>query len=322
MARVSETSGSTEAVIPLNELHGCPVWTESGERLGTVRNVDTDADGRIVSLDVRDRWMFGSHHIVPAQGMRMQDGGIVVPTASAVDVNAVDSRRDVLRDTDGDVGVERSRAVAPVFLAGREGARRSFGGLDLVGSFFGALVTIASIVLIGGLLAAIFDTQVAAFDTSLDSFDAVTASALLVGAATLFLSCFLGGWAAGRSARFDGPGNGLMSVVMVLVLGVVFAALGANVADKWDIFAGADFPTFVSDDYALWGTIALGVALVLMLLGGALGGALGESWHRRADRAMLDVVSPSGATTTDRVGSPVASQDPLVVDPIDRDRLS
>jgi hypothetical protein len=36
-----------------------------------------------------------------------------------------------------------------------------------------------------------------------------------------------------------------------------------------------------------------------MLLGAAVGGALGEAWHRRADRAMLDVVAADDIDTSD-----------------------
>jgi hypothetical protein len=206
-------------------------------------------------------------------------------------------------------------AIAPVLLAGREGARSRFGGLDLVASFFGGLVTFASVVLIGGILAAIFGTGEVRFDTSLDSFSSITSQTLLVGGATLLLASLLGGWCAGRGSRFDGIGNGMMSVVWVLAIGVALGALGAWAGNKYDVYANTNLPRFVSDNYALWGSVAFAAALVLMLVGGALGGAIGERWHRRADRAMMDVVPVNAGATTvpGQVGSSDTAQ-PVVVD--------
>jgi hypothetical protein len=267
--------------------------------------------------------MLGPHHEVSAIGMRIDHGDVIVPAGAVLDDKVEDKvDRSLASDeaaSEQVVPVPASSvdsrpntgfAPAPVLLAGREGARGKFGGLDLVGSFFGALVTIASLVLIGGVLGAIFGEEAARIDTSLNSVDAVTTTSLLVGAATILVSCFLGGWAAGRSARFDGAANGVMTVVWVLGIGVALAALGAWVGSEYDVFANVALPTFVTDEFALWGSVALAVALVLMLIGGAIGGALGESWHRRADRAMLDVVSvddraqaPAGI-----VGSPATSQ--------------
>lgn len=287
----------TQVVMPVSELHGRTVWSEAGERIGVVRGVHQDDDGRIVALDVRERWMLGPHHEVPATGMRIDDGDVIVP-AGIVDVDDDSAERS--RRTEHRRSIGRF-AHAPVLLAGREGARGRFGGLDIVGSLFGALVTIASLVLVGGVLAAVFGSDAASIDTSLDSFDAVTTETMLIGAATIFLSCFLGGWAAGRSARFDGAANGMLTVVWVLAIGVALAGLGALLGDEYDIFGNsADLPRFVTDEFALWGSVAFAVTLVLMLVGGALGGALGESWHRRADRAMLDVVS-----VDDRAQEPV-----------------
>jgi hypothetical protein len=314
----TEDSTSTQVVMPVGDLHGRTVWTESGDRVGVVKGVRHDEDGRITSFDVRERWMLGKHHEVSAAGMRIDQGDVIVPT-SAVDIDheaveegrAVEQRR---RTT--------SFAHAPVLLAGREGARGRFGGLDLVGSFFGALVTIAGLVLVGGVLAAIFGTQAGVIDSSLDNVDAITTEALIITGVTLFVACFLGGWAAGRSARFDGVGNGLMSVVWVLVIGVVLGALGAWLGDEYDVFANVDLPTIQTDEFAMWGSVALVAALVLMLFGGAIGGALGESWHRRADRAMLDVVAVDEGARNQAgiVGSPATAQpvDDSDAVPVDR----
>ncbi len=308
-----EDTGDTQVVMPLADLNGSTIWTEAGDRVGKVSEVRQDDDGRIVSFTVRERWMLGPRREVSASGMRIDRGDVIVPAASVlpdIDEDEVAEEREEAQERARARRPIGNFAHAPVLLAGREGARSRFGGLDVVGSLFGALVAIASLVLVGGVLGAIFGSDVAEIDTSLNSFDAITSETLLVAAATIFVSCFLGGWAAGRSARFDGVANGMMTVVWVLAIGVVLAAVGAWAGDEYDVFANSDLPRFVTDDFAMWGSVAFAAALVLMLVGGALGGALGESWHRRADRAMLDVVSVDdrAQATTGIVGSPAASQ--------------
>lgn len=317
-----EDTGATQVVMPLADLHGSTVWSESGDRVGKVSEVHQDDDGRIVSFTVRERWMLGKQRQVSASGMRIDRGDVIVPASAILpegaDEHERDVERDVERDEDREAERERARsrrpvgsvAQAPVLLAGREGARSRYGGLDIVGSLFGALVTIASLVLVGGVLGAIFGSAPALIDTSLDSLDAVLTESLIVAGATIFLSSFLGGWAAGRSSRFDGVANGVMAVVWVLAIGIALAAVGVWLGDEYDVFANVDLPSFSTDEFALWGSVAFIGALVLMLLGGALGGALGESWHRRADRAMLDVVSVDDRAqgTAGNVGSPATSQ--------------
>jgi hypothetical protein len=79
-------------------------------------------------------------------------------------------------------------------------------------------------------------------------------------------------------------------VLWVLGIGVALGALGAWAGDEYDVFAASNLPRFATDDIAVWGSVAFVAAFVLMLLGAVVGGALGEAWHRRADRAMLEVV--------------------------------
>lgn len=275
---------TTTTVMSVHDLRGRPVWTEGGERLGVVRDVLLGADGHVETLRVRDRWMFGPVRDVSAAGMVVDQGDAVVPDAASTVVEAEDERAHGTHLTTPRTG------RSTVLLSGREGARGRFGGLDLLGSLFGALATIGSLVIVGGLLAAIFGTDALVVDTSLDSIDLVTDEAMLVGAATIFLSFLIGGWAAGRSARFDGVANGLMSVAWVLLLGLGLGALGAFVGDEYDVFVGAGLPSFETDELATWGIVAFLAAFALMLVAAALGGALGEAWHRRADRSMLDVV--------------------------------
>ncbi|MCZ4495863.1 MAG: hypothetical protein JWM25_446 [Thermoleophilia bacterium] len=286
-------SNDANVVMSVSELHGRVVVDEDGERLGVVRDVVSADDGRITDLEVRGRWMLGSSRTIPASGMRMEDGEIVVPRSAVPQPTQHERSR-----------VAPARAAGmPMLLSGREGARGRFGGVDVIGSLFGALVAIASLVLIGGVLAAIFGADGAVFDTSIDSFGDVFNEATIIGAVTLFTAFLLGGWAAGRSSRFDGPANGMLVTVWFLLIALALGGLTAWLGNEYDVLAATNLPQFSNDDWAVAGAIGALIALGLMLLGGAIGGALGEGWHRRADRAMLDVVPVSDAPSDQVVAS-------------------
>ncbi|MCW2925238.1 MAG: hypothetical protein JWM98_2642 [Thermoleophilia bacterium] len=293
--RSEEVSGTTDVVMPVSDLRGRSVWTDDGERIGTIRSVEHDEDGRIVAFEVRERWMLGPHHTVAARGMRFDDGDVVLPVSAVVEMETREARGDTSRRRSTNVRRDTTATAAPVFIQGREGARGRFGGLDVLGSFVGGLVIIAAVVLVGGVLAAIFGTGSVNVDTSLDSFNAVTSGALLVGAATLFVSALLGGWAAGRASRFDGVGNGLAAAVWALAMGVGFGLLGWAFGNDYDVYANTNLPRFTTDEFALWGGIAFALAIVLLLVGGMLGGMIGELWHRRVDRSLMSSVAVDGA---------------------------
>lgn len=322
MARhTKDMSGATldhGIAMPVDELRGRAVWTESGDRVGTLKNFRTDSDGRIVSLDVRHGWMFGHHHEVDASSMRMEGGDVVVP-ASAV------SPRDGERRTPSDADATATatamprtgHGTSPVLLAGRSGARSRYGGLDPAAGLIGALAAIASFVLLGGLLAALFDTDVLSLDTGATSWDVLTSTPVLVGAAALALSLFIGGWAAGRSARFDGARNGMSVVGWLLLIGALFAVAGAVFGEKYDLFSSSSLPNVDWNDVGTAGLIGLLAGLAIMLVSSALGGALGSMRNRRIDRHMLDVVQvgPEGGRDDRSRGHSTVASDRTYVAP-------
>ncbi len=282
------TDPQLEVMLPVGDLHARVVWTESGERLGLVRGVRTDERGHVTTLVVREGWILGRDHEVPAGGMRIDHGDLVVPRSAAGEmVERELEPRDVEVVPHSD---EQAAKPMPIFVQGREYSHYAFGGLDVIGALLGTLVMFASLSIIGGVLAAIFDTSVLVVDTSLGTSSAVTSGAYLVGLASIAAAGFLGGWAAGRCARFDGIGNGLLSGTLLLGLGVVFGGLGRWLGTEYDRFSGFDLPRVVADAASVWGVVAAVVLLAALLCASAAGGALGEAWHRHADRAMLDVV--------------------------------
>lgn len=277
-----------EVMLPVGDLHARAVYAESGERLGLVRGVRTDPAGHVTALVVREGWILGREHDLPAGGMRIDHGDVVIPRSASAAMVEHELEITPLRPVAHDA--EQSARPMPIFVQGRERHLVRFGGLDVSGALLGALVALAALAMLGGLLAAGFDVGRARFDTGATDFGgATTAVGLLgIGVAALF-----GGWAAGRSARFDGIANGLLAATIMLGLGVASAGLGRWLGVEYDRVAALDLPHIASDGASPTGLLAVLAALVVLLVCAALGGMLGEAWHRRADRAMLDVVPTS-----------------------------
>lgn len=106
----------------------------------------------------------------------------------------------------------------------------------------------------------------------------------LVGSLIAVLLAFvIGGYTAGRMARFAGAKNGfgvwLWTVVVAIILGVVGAILGNrfNVANQ--IHLGINRQTLTTG-----GAVSIGVTLLVMLIGALLGGIMGERYHRHIDQ--------------------------------------
>lgn len=280
--------GHFEVLVPARDLHSWPVRTDAGEHLGHVRALHTDDDGHIVSLDVRERWILGPHHVVPAGGMRIVQGAVVVPNSAGHEM--VERELEWRPSEEVRSSAAQREQPLPLFVQGNAGARRRFGGIDLVGSLLGALVVVAVVRLVGVLLQAATDPGALVVDTAASTFDAVTSDAMLGIAAAVAIGAFVGGVCAGRASRFDGEANGLLAVAWVLVLGLAFGALGAGFGTEWNAFDAAGLPTIASDSLAGWGLFGFAVLVVIALGCAALGGGVGEAWHRHADRAMLEVV--------------------------------
>lgn len=107
----------------------------------------------------------------------------------------------------------------------------------------------------------------------------------------------VGGWAAGRIARYDRARNGLMTGVWTLLLGAIVSALAAWLGQKYDVLRNVDLPQwFSTDSLTVGGIVSAIVAIAAMLVGGLLGGILGERYHRRGGAAI--VATRSGGIIT------------------------
>lgn len=171
-------------------------------------------------------------------------------------------------------------------------AKDRFGGVDLPASLSGMLVGLAMLLILAGLASAAFGEI--AFQTGTTGNEAeLSLGALITAGVVLFVSFLIGGWAAGRMARYSGAVNGLMVAVWFVVLVGVLAGLGAVAGDAYNLFdnlqvAKANLPDWFSADTVTTGAIISAIAfVVVMFLGSIVGAIWGQRLHRRADALLV-----------------------------------
>ena len=187
---------------------------------------------------------------------------------------------------------------------GVDAARERFGGKDLPASLAGMLVAFAALLLLAGLASAAIGTI--AFQTGVEgNEEELSLGAIITAGAVIFLVFLLGGWAAGRMARYNGALNGFLVAVWFVVLGVVLAIAGAIAGNTYNLFddlrvAQATLPNWFSGEDMTTGAIISSIAFVgLMVVGAVLGGIWGTRMHRRADREIAS--GYAGGTVERRV---------------------
>jgi hypothetical protein len=171
------------------------------------------------------------------------------------------------------------------------GARRS--GFDLPATVAGALAALGTFVLLSALVGGVIGSI--GYQADVDGRD-LSIGGLVAGLVVLLLACLVGGWVAGRMARRKGALHGLVAVLWLVLLAAALAVLAAVAGDDLDVRERVGLPDWFSSDALGTAAIITGlVALALMLLGGWLGGRLGER-HRQAGDVQL-VEHRSGVRT-------------------------
>jgi hypothetical protein len=124
------------------------------------------------------------------------------------------------------------------------------------------------------------------------TLDEASIVGLIVAALVVFASFLVGGFAAGRMARYNGGINGLGAGLWLILLVAIFAALGAWVGTEYNAFNRVDLPNWFAqvdvDELTAMAVVAAGVLVIATLAGGYLGGRIGETYHRRVDAALVD----------------------------------
>jgi hypothetical protein len=206
--------------------------------------------------------------------------------ATTQDTGREQTRVDEKRDTATPVDVRTERTATADPYAGIAVAHERFGGVDIPASLVGMLTALSTTLILAGLIGAALGAV--DYQTGLegDARDISTWS-MIGGVAVLFVAFGVGGWAAGRMARYDGARNGFATGIWTLVLGGILAGLGAWIGSDYDVFRNVDLPQWFSTDAFTTRAIISGVAAIAaMFAGGIIGGLWGEYYHRRADRTI------------------------------------
>jgi hypothetical protein len=106
---------------------------------------------------------------------------------------------------------------------------------------------------------------------------------LVGGLIALFLAYLIGGYTAGRMARFDGPKNGVGVVIWTVVVAILLGILGAVLGNRFNV-ASQIHLNINTATLTRAGIISLAVTLLVMLIAAIIGGIMGANFHRRLDR--------------------------------------
>ena len=156
-------------------------------------------------------------------------------------------------------------------------ARDRFGGIDLPASLVGMLTAIAVLVLLGGMVGAAIGAI--GYQTGLSgaNVEDISLASLIGGLVVLAIAYLVGGWTAGRIARYDGARNGLMTAVWTIVLAGALSALAAWFGSEYDVFANVQLPQWFDRDALTNTALVSGLAAVAtMLVAGLFGWAVGH----------------------------------------------
>ena len=180
---------------------------------------------------------------------------------------------------------------------GVDEARRRFGGIDIPATLAGLLAALGATVLFAGLLGGAGSIG---YQRGADADD-LSIGGLVAGMLVLLMSFLIGGWVAGRMARYDGARNGFVTALWFVLLAAAVSALGAWAGDRYDFFDDVRLPQWFSDSSGP--AIASAVAgIVLMLLAATVGGIVGARYHRKAD-ALIAHTRDRGIVRSDTVGA-------------------
>lgn len=157
---------------------------------------------------------------------------------------------------------------------------------DLLATIAGALAALGTLVLLSSLVSAAVGTI--GYQTDVGDQE-LSIGGLIAGLVVLFVACLVGGWVAGRIARHKGGLHGLVAILWLVALAALLTALAALAGDKYDVTERIGLPSWFDSDAMTAAAIGTGLlALALALLGGWLGGKLGERTERHAGVALVE----------------------------------
>ena len=106
------------------------------------------------------------------------------------------------------------------------------------------------------------------------------------------MSYYSGGYVAGRMARFNGIKQGIAVWIWAMVIAVLVAVTAAALGSKFNLLAHLDgLPRFPrkGSDATSGAIIAIVIAVLAAFIGAVAGGLAGMRFHRKVDKAGLDI---------------------------------
>jgi hypothetical protein len=175
----------------------------------------------------------------------------------------------------------------------RARGREEFGGIawgsTLLGylSAFGLAALLIALLSAAGAAVGLTEIESAADGASAETIGIGGGIAALIA---LSLAYFIGGYVAGRMARFDGARQGVGVWLWGIIITVGLAVLAVVLGDEYNVLANLDLPRLPVGEETLTtgGAIAIAAILACTLLAAIAGGKLGEGFHRKVDRHALD----------------------------------
>lgn len=168
-----------------------------------------------------------------------------------------------------------------------------YGKPDFLASIVGMFAGFGTLIFLGALIAAGaggIDYQLNLLNDE-GSLDEASVIGLIIAAIVVFVSFVVGGFAAGRMARYKGGMNGFGAGLWMILLVAVFAALGAWLGTEYNAFNRIDLPNWFAqidvDELTAIAIVASAVLIGATLAGGYVGGRLGELYHTKVDAALI-----------------------------------
>ena len=167
-----------------------------------------------------------------------------------------------------------------------------YRGFDWLATFLGfAVATFFTTVLLGivGVIVGSVGYQLGAEVPQIGGSISGATQRLGLGAVggsilALIVAYFIGGYTAGRLARYDGMRNGAGIVAWAVLFAIILGALGALLGSRFNVSSQLHLNVSLSS-LSTAGLISLALTLLVTLVAAGLGGWLGGHYHKRVDRA-------------------------------------
>ncbi|MDQ2743277.1 MAG: hypothetical protein M3Z66_13430 [Chloroflexota bacterium] len=162
-----------------------------------------------------------------------------------------------------------------------------YWGSDFIGFAVSIFFTIVFLGIVGAVVGAVgyqLGTAVPKVGGAVSTTTQQLGVGGLIGAlVALFLAYFIGGYTAGRMARFSPAKNGLGVVIWTVVVAIILGVLGAIFGNRFNVASQLHLNISTST-LTTAGIISLVVTLVVMLLAAIIGATVGSHYHDKFEQ--------------------------------------